>query len=197
MKNLKSILLSACVLLFAGTVSAQKIKVISGDIAVLKTETSLNTEFTYDANIQVGKKTEKTYVAKKKSELNKKEPGRGDMWALAWVGDRKTKYEPKFNELLADNGYTVESTAKYTLLVHTIAVEPGYNVYVSRKNAEIDLEVSVVETANKSNVVAKISVMNAPGRTFWGNDFDAGVRIQECYATAGKYLAKYLKKGKK
>ena len=83
MKNLKSILLSACVLLFAGTVSAQKIKVISGDIAVLKTETSLNTEFTYDANIQVGKKTEKTYVAEKKSELNKKEPGRGDMWALA------------------------------------------------------------------------------------------------------------------
>lgn len=118
------------------------------------------------------------------------------MWALAWVGDRKARYEPKFNELLTENGYSVSATAKYTLLINTIATEPGYNVYVSKKNAEIDMEVVVVETADKSKVVAKISVMNAPGRTFWGGDLDTGVRIQECYATAGKYLAKFLKKGK-
>jgi outer membrane lipopolysaccharide assembly protein LptE/RlpB len=196
MKNLKTILLAICALFFAGTVNAQKIKLISGSLDAVKTETSLNTEFTYDANMQVGKKTEKAYVSEKKSDLNKKEAGRGDMWAMDWVGDRKTKFEPKFNELLTDNGFNVQSTAKYTVIFHTIATEPGFNVYMMKKNAEIDAEVTIVETANKSNVIAKISVMNAPGRTFWGGDFDTGVRIQECYATAGKYLAKFLKKGK-
>ena len=65
---------------------------------------------------------------------------------------------------------------------------------VWRKNAELNGEVWIVETANKSNVIAKISVDKALGRTFGGYDFDTGGRIMEAYADAGKALGKYLSK---
>ena len=47
----------------------------------------------------------------------------------------------------------------------------------------------LLKHANPSKVIAKINVENAKGRTFGGNDYDTGVRIAECYADAGKYLA--------
>ena len=59
--------------------------------------------------------------------------------------------------------------------------------------AEIDGEALIVETANPSNVIARISVLNCPGRTFGGNDYDTGERIQEAYAVAGKGLGKFIK----
>ena len=95
MRNLKTFILTVCVLFIAGTINAQKIKLISGSLDALKSETSINVEFTYDKNMQVGKKTEATYVAEKKEEYNKKEAGKGDQWALSWVADRKEKYEVK------------------------------------------------------------------------------------------------------
>lgn len=197
MRNLKTFILTVCVLFIAGTINAQKIKLISGSLDALKSETSINVEFTYDKNMQIGKKTEATYVAEKKEEYNKKEAGKGDQWALSWVADRKEKYEVKFTELFSENGIQISYTpAKYTLIFHTIATEPGFNIFITKKYADIDAEVTIVETANKSNVIAKISVMNAPGRTYGYGDLDTGVRIQEAYATAGKYLGKFIKKGK-
>jgi len=83
--------------------------------------------------------------------------------------------------------------AKYTLIYHTIYTEPGYNIYITRKNAETDAEVMIVETANPSKVIAKLEVKNAKGRTFGGNDYASGERIAECYADAGKALGKFIK----
>lgn len=80
------------------------------------------------------------------------------------------------------------------MIVKTTFIEPGYNVHVSRKNASIDGELWIVETANKNNVIAKISFKGAPGRTFGGYDYDSGVRIQESYAVLGKSAAKFLNK---
>ncbi len=88
---------------------------------------------------------------------------------------------------------SVSPDAKYTLIFHTTSTEPGYNVYVSRKNAEIDAEVTIVLTADKSKKIATISVNNAPGRTFSGYDYATGDRIVECYAVAGKKLGKHIK----
>ncbi|MEP7107248.1 MAG: hypothetical protein ABI760_04685 [Ferruginibacter sp.] len=50
-----------------------------------------------------------------------------------------------------------------------------------------------METANKSKIIAIISVDNALGRTFGGYDYDTGLRIGEAYADAGKALGKYIK----
>lgn len=173
---------------------AQRIKVIEGDLAPLKGESSISTEFTYD-NMKVGKNSsEAEYIAKKTEDYNKKEPGRGDKWAKEWVADRKARFEPKFNELFEQGSEkTVKKDAKYTLVYKTIYTEPGYNAGILRKNAETNAEVWIMESASKK-VIAKLTVEKALGRTFGGFDFDTGTRIAECYADAGKALGKYIRK---
>jgi len=175
--------------------AAQKLKLTEGDPAVLKGQQQLNVEFTYD-HLSVGKDSEEDYIRKKTTEYNKKEAGKGDTWAKAWKDDRPTRYEPKFDSLFNDNGDLKAGNfpnATYTLIFHTTFIEPGFNVGVARKNSYIDAEAIIVETANRSKVVAKISVDNAPGRMM-GFDFDTGMRITESYAVAAKKLAKFLQK---
>jgi len=194
MKKIKSFAAILALVFFTSAAYAQKIKTVEGDLAVLKDETTINVEFTYDG-MSVGKyKEEKDYIKAKTEEYNKKEPGRGDTWAKSWVTDRASRFEPKFIELFQEtSNMTVKETAKYTLIFKTTTTEPGYNIVISRKNAEIDAEVWIVETANKSKIIAKLTVNNAPGRIYGGYDYDTGSRIAEAYAAAGKRLGKYIK----
>lgn len=180
---------------------AQRVDLKSGDVAVLSGQKTVNIEYDY-SEFGVGKfATEKEYLDKKSAEYNAKEAGRGDTWKKAWVDDRKNRFEPKFEELfnkgMADKGLqAVQSRpdATYTLIVRTKFVEPGFNVGVMRKNAYVDYEVDLVESANKSAKVAEINMRNVPGGQFGGFDFDTGVRIAESYAKAGKSLAAFLDK---
>lgn len=194
MKKIYALTLLLAVL--ATTAFGQKIKVLDGSLDALKGTDKLNLEYDY-SKMGVGKfATEKEYINKKKKEYNEKEAGKGDEWEQSWVADRANRFQPQFEELFGKHsGVTAGNipNAKYTLIFKTTYTEPGYNIYVSRKNAEIDGEALIVETANHNNVIARLSVLNSPGRTFGGNDYDSGIRIQESYAVAGKGLGKYLK----
>ncbi len=194
MKRLNKFSAMLTLVLLAFTTNAQRIKTVEGSLDALKNETSINVEFTYD-NMSVGKyDKESEYLEKKKAEYNSKEPGRGDSWARNWVADRKANFEPKFLELFEKtSGMSVKADAKYTMIFHTTSTEPGYNIYVSKKNAEIDAEVTIIETADRSKKIAVLDVKNAPGRTFSGYDYATGDRITECYAISGKKLGKYIK----
>ncbi|MCB9046230.1 MAG: hypothetical protein H6550_08825 [Chitinophagales bacterium] len=196
---MNKIYLSALLLinLLAGTVSsAQKIKLLSGKLDMLKGVESINVDFDY-SKMGVGKfATEAEYIKTKKADYNKKEEGKGDEWEKAWVADRKNRFQPKFEELFNEHsGMTCGDIpeAKYTLIFKTKYTEPGYNVYVSRKNARVDGEAVIVETANPGKILARMSVLNCQGRTFGGNDYDSGTRLQESYAVAGKGLGKFFK----
>ena len=107
-------------LCFSMAIQAQRLKLQEGDLAALKTETSINFEFTYD-NMSVGKfDTEKEYLEKKTAEYNKKEAGRGDNWAKSWAADRQSRFEPKFRELFTkESGMSESKTAKYTIIFKT------------------------------------------------------------------------------
>jgi len=197
MKRFAICTLTASMLFLFSGLYAQKINIIEGDLAPLGSEKNINTEFTYD-NMSVGKfKTEAEYVAKKKEDYNKKEAGKGDQWAKDWVSDRTGNFDRKFNELFEKYSDLVvtgsNKNARYTLIYKTIFTEPGYNAYVTRKNAETDAEVWIVESANPSKVICKLEVKNAKGRTFGGSDYATGERIAECYADAGKALGKFVK----
>ncbi|MEO6541988.1 MAG: hypothetical protein ABIN74_13380 [Ferruginibacter sp.] len=190
-----TILAISCSCLLA---TAQKIKTTEGDPSVLKNESNINIEFTYE-NISVGKfADEKDYIKKKTDEYNAKEPGRGDTWAKNWINDREARYEPKFIDLyIIGSNKKVTKDAKYTLIFKTKSIEPGYNIaggmmIGGRKNASVDAEVWIVETANRNNKIAVITVDNAPGGTWGGYDYDTGTRIAESYAISGKKLAKYI-----
>lgn len=178
---------------------AQKIKLVSGSLAPLKGEKSVNAEFTYN-DMKVGKfDKEQDYVNKKKGDYNEKEAGKGDNWEKAWVDDRKEKFEPQFRELFAKTSEmsSVDASAKYTMIVHTTFTEPGYNIGISSMPAFINLEVTIVETANRSNVVATITLMKSPGRSAFGYDFDTGTRLAEAYAKGGKELGAFMVKNMK
>lgn len=193
-------LLTISILAGSFTAQAQKVKLLDGSLDVLKSEEKLNLEYDY-SDMGVGKfESEADYLAKKKADYDKKEPGRGDQWESSWKADRKNRFQPQFEDLFSKHsGMTAGNipSAKYTLIFKTTYTEPGYNVYVTRKNAEIDGEALLVETADKSKVIARMSVLNCPGRTFGGNDYDTGERIQEAYAVAGKGLGKFFKDKKK
>lgn len=172
---------------------AQKIKVKEGSVAPLKNEKSINIEFTYDENLHVGKMTEADYIAKRQNEMNKKEAGKGDKWVSDWKADRKGAYEPKFIKLFEDHSKrSIDPNAKYTLVFNTTFIEPGYNVGVSRGNAYIDGVATIVETANRSNIIAVITVADAKGKMPFGSDFASSWRIAESYARAGRELAQVI-----
>lgn len=193
MKTMMKYLAFLMLTFFSLASKAQKIKTTEGDLSVLKNETTINVEFEYDG-MSVGKyDKEADYIKAKTDEYNKKEPGRGDAWAKSWVSDRASRYEPRFiNEFQEATNMTVKKDSKYTLVFKTTSTEPGYNIVISRKNAEIDAEVTIIETATKKKI-ATLTVKNAPGRIYGGYDYDTGVRITEAYAVSGKRLGKYIK----
>lgn len=193
----KQLLIAVMAMSSYGISNAQRISVTSGSLAPLAGQSEINVEYKYD-HMKVGDfDKEEDYVAKKREEYNKKEAGRGDTWAKAWVSDRENRFEPKFNELFHDaSGITAggSSKSKYTMIVHTVFTEPGFNVGVVRKNAKLNLVIDIVETASRDKKVASLTVDKALGRTFGGFDFDTGLRISEAYADAGKALGKYIRK---
>lgn len=196
MKKYVISLMAVAAVVLQPPVQAQKIKLVDGDLSPLAKEQKLNIEFTYN-DMKVGKMSEADYVKKKTDEYNKKESGKGDKWAKDWEEDRSTRFEPKF--LQAFNQFSGGMTAgpvadaKYTLIVHTVFTEPGFNIVVHRENARIDMEVTLVETSNKSRALAKMSIEKSPGGAWFDNDFDTGQRITEAYNNAGMTLAGFIR----
>ncbi|MBA4054549.1 MAG: hypothetical protein C0490_07550 [Marivirga sp.] len=174
---------------------SQKIKVIEGDLSPLKGLKAINTEFTYD-NMSVGKfPKEADYIAQKKTDLDKKEPGRGDKWEETWVSDRKERFEPQFRELFSKYSEmsTVDENSPYTLIFKTVKTEPGWNIGITRAPAFIDAEAWIVDTKDRNKVIAKITITKAPGRDAMGYDYETGARLQEAYAKSGKELGAFIK----
>jgi hypothetical protein len=193
----KSVILFSIITLFASDIFAQRVRLLDGNLDALKNIKKLNVQFDY-SKMGVGKfADEEDYISTKKGDYNKKEEGRGEKWEKSWKADRKNRFEPQFKELFvkySEVNIGEYPGEKYTLIFKTTFTEPGYNIYISRKNAEIDGEAWIVETANPNNIVAKISVQKCPGRTWGGNDYDTGSRLEESYAVAGKGLGKFWDK---
>ena len=200
MKNFIYVTALAIAAIGASDSIAQRVELQSGDVSVLSGQKTVDIEYDY-SEFGVGKfATEKEYLDKKSSEYNEKEAGKGDTWKKSWVDDRVNKYEPKFEELfnkgMEEKGIMAVhgKGAMYTLIVRTKYVEPGFNVGVMRKNAAVDFEIDLVESANKSKKVAQIDMKKVPGGQFGGFDYDSGIRIAESYAKAGKSLASFINK---
>lgn len=196
MKQLKHLTLLAFALIMVGRGYTQKIELIEGDLASLKGEKSIDFAFKYDSITMGGKghPSEAEYVAKKTADYNKKEAGKGDKWAKDWRDDRETMYQPAFTKIFQQmSGLEMKSNAKFTLIFKTIYTEPGFNIMVHQEPAQINGIVLIVESANKSHVIAKLSVMKARGRNFWGNDWDTGERLTEAYESAGSQLGYFIR----
>lgn len=198
----KTILLVA---LFIATISyGQKMKVSEGSIKNLKGITQFDLEFDY-SDMQIPKyDSEEAFLADKISGKEKKAKGSGDRWKKKWFSNREEKFEPmfieSFNKRFKKNQVNVEldnSDAKYIMKVHTTWMYAGYNVGIVRHNAEINVEITVYEKSNSSNILLKGTYKKVQGNGAFGNDYDEGFRISHCYAKTAKNIAIYiLKKAK-
>ena len=190
----------ALLVLLGNSSYAQSMRLASGNLDMLKGQKTINLVYAYD-NVRVGKGTEQDYIDKKVTDYNKDKPGRGDEWLKNWKGDRAARYQPKFEELinkqLEKSGVQVGNfpNAPYTLVLRTVFIEPGFNVGVMRMPAYTNLEAAFVKTGTTADL-AVVTMMKSPGRDAMGYDFDAGERISESYAKAGKSLANFLMKQK-
>ena len=195
MKKLSICLTVAFLVIFNLVGNCQKVN-LDGDQEFLKSENKIALEYKYD-KMGVGKfKNGDEYMAKKTSEYNEKEAGKGDKWALSWVADRSERYEPKFEELLNQNckliNFDQNNKSNYTMIVETTFTEPGYNIGVMSKVASINLKITFVDKAGKK--LAIMTIEKVPGRDAMGFDYDTGVRIEEAYAKAGKSVGKFIDK---
>src|SRR5215467_1415308 len=189
MKTTNLILASLFFVLATSSIHAQRAKLVEGDLSSLKGEKEINIEFTYDS-MRVGKyEKESDFVAYKKEQLNKSEAGKGDTWAVKWADDRSYKFEPKFIETFQNYSQLQvgkKLAAKYTIIFHTTFTEPGFSAgWPVRKSAEIRGEALIVETADRTKVLGKITIEKAMGSPYGGFDFDTGVRITDAYGEAG------------
>jgi hypothetical protein len=202
----KTFILSALIIASVTTLSAQKIRTVSGSIDPIAEQTQMGALFTYE-NMQVGKLREADYIERKVSDYNKDEPGQGDQWRENWMNDRKGRFEPKFLELFnkymsedsRNGGITLipdDGETKYLFHVNTYFTEPGFNIGIMRQNASVTLDINVLDRET-GDVISRVLVENASANSFSGLDFDTGFRIQECYAKAGREYAKFLIKNLK
>lgn len=198
MKSIRMTLTVAVLAITASGALAQRIKMREGKLDALKGVKSFNMQYDYNGMTCTTKNIpEEEFIADKKAEYNKKEAGKGDKWAESWVADRENRFHPHFKEMFEKESsmqLASDQNEKYTLIFRTTHVETGYNIGISRRDASIDAEALVVETANPGNVIAKLSITDIPGRTFGGYDFDTGERLAEAYEKAGKSLGKYFHK---
>ena len=199
MKNFTIALLT---LLFSCSLAAQKLKVEQGGFDFIQGQKEINVEFVYD-NMTLLKKnlTNDEYVKEHSAELEEESPGKGKTWEKGWLAARELIYAPKFLELM--NRYLYEdhgnkfgeglSEAKYTLIVETIWVFPGWDAGIMKQPAKVTTNLKFVETENRENIVLEVSSKNAPGDQ-WGSSFDNEDRMGEGYAKTGKSFAKMIKK---
>jgi hypothetical protein len=187
------------------------VKLTSGSVDFLKQEKQVNVEYVYDGmTVNPDRKdlpremAEKDFIAKRVAQFDEKQAGRGESWRERWINSRADSYEPSFcdglNQRLSakkiDLQFGFFRGAKYTLILKTTHTELGWKFSdVIKHPFLINAEATFVETQNRTNSPAEITILKASGSAE-GSDF-TGRGLAEAYGNAGKQLGVFLSRGPK
>lgn len=195
--------LVVAVLFVSSIMTAQDMDVVKGNFDFLKDQKEINVEFDYSKmTLMKEKKTEAQYIEDRTKELNEKTKGIGNIWMKKWNASKELIWSPKFLELMnvvfvKDKKETSFQegliAAKYTLIVETVWIYPGWDAMVMKQPAKVSTLLKFVETNDKSNVLLEISSEEAPGDQY-GSNFSNESRIGEGFAKTAKSLAKMVLK---
>lgn len=185
-------------LLVFGTVSAQRYDILSGSFESLKDIPEFNVVFDYTQMEIENYKSEEAYLATKAEQM-KEHPDKARAFAENWFKDRSDKYEPRFIEYFNarfDKGEVKVAKnpgLKYTILVKTKWLYPGYGMGPSGKPSKVTAVITVSETANPSNVLLSVEFDKVIGMENRDpNKF--GERISGAYEKLAKNFVMQLKR---
>lgn len=192
-------LLLAVMVLFTVVASAQKMKVESGDFSFLKGHKELKIVMNFDKTTFYNEKmSEEDYIAKRVKEIgDDKGKAEADKWVSDWTYSKENSFIDKFIASMNKNvdiKTSKDADAKYTLIVETTWIYPGWFGGVMSQPAKVSTSLKFVETANPSNVLLIIGSQNAPGDGNVIGVANNNDRIAEGYAKTGKSLAKMIEK---
>lgn len=195
MKTIRFCFTVAAILFCSMNGFAQEVDITKGDLSILKGETTINVEMTYEKMAVGDFSKEADYIKKRTQDENAKDPPNGDHWAAEWEEQKKSYFGEKFTlGLTKTYDIKMEKSAKYTLIVNTKALEPGYQVGISKRNAGVDLSITLIETGKPEKKLAVLYV-ERKAETMWrGAAFDAKSRIGDAYFVDGQAVGKFFKK---
>lgn len=196
---MKSKLLFAVIMVFTAVVSAQKMKVESGDFSFLKGQKELKIVMNFDNTTFYNEKmSEQEYIAKRVKEIgDDKGKAEADKWVEDWNYSKENTFIDKFISSMEKNASiktSRDADAKYTLIVETTWIYPGWFAGVMKQPAKVSTRLKFVETTNPGNVLLVIDSQNAPGDGNFIGVANNNDRIAEGYAKTAKSLAKMIDK---
>lgn len=195
--------------------NATKFKNFEGDAALsfLSGDSLINLQFFYgklkirssygSANTE---KEESVFVKEVVDRLNEVEPGKGGKWSLNWVTYRKEFFEPEFEnhllEVLKEKKLALRTNnekglQKYTLLVYTYMMDPGWNIGIHYNTPICYYQIIFCETISRK-VMANWSFAThnwTQNTNTASKDFDQHTQFMlPCYKYAGKAVGEYMVK---
>jgi len=201
MKPQKLLFILFILLSFNVKIKAQDAFLISGNPDFLKEQDSLNVEFVYK-DMKVGEFTEEIYLKQKKTTFRK--PADFDKFSAKWSADFKNMFEPKFMEKLnngivriALKGYQDIQKPRYTMIVKTTHLEPGFygGSNSNKRDTYVDLLVTFIETAKPDKILCTVKAENIVGVTEIPSDMkETDLRITSAYTLAADRIAHLISK---
>ena len=199
-----TICVAAAMLVMPLALMAAKAKLVSGDLTVLKGQTSISVEFDYAGMTVGGKDTpEAQWLAEEVAKRNGQKAGSGDAFKATWGSSRAELYAPRFLEQLnkeldkaGAKAALGAATPQYRLIVRTVNVEPGANIGFNTQPSAT-LEVRLVDSAKPDEPLATIGIEKIrPATKKVGGikvgGYDAVARLLECYDDGGEALGELI-----
>jgi len=182
--------------------SAQRYKIISGQLENLKGISEYTIIFDYKDQEVNGFDSEEAYleekIQKRKNYDNGKDlQGKAEKFEKEWYSDRQDKYEPSFIDYFNksfENGEVLlgkNREAKYIMTIKTLWIYPGYEL-AKVEPAKISAVITISENANPSNVLLTIKFDKAIGIV--KDHRQQGDRIAGAYERLAKNFVIQLKR---
>lgn len=198
---MKKILLFLFAAMSTAIFAQNKLIVESGNLDVLKDQTEVNVKRVYGEPLfQAENFTETDYLNRRHQEtVAKKGEAAWKTWIDSWEQHVETIWTEKFVEGLNKSKkikFSQNVETKYTLIIQPKWMYAGWTGFITQPG-KLSADITIVETANPSNVLATIKADKIEGI---GSKVDYGMeygRISAAYEKTGKEFGKELKKALK
>jgi len=195
---MKKLFLGLFVIISTTIFAQNKLTIESGNLSFLKGQTEVNVERNYGSPLfQADNFTETEYLNRRQKEtIEKKGEAAWKIWIETWEKNVEMVWTEKFIEGLNKSKkikFSQNVEAKYTLIIHPKWMYAGWSGFVMQPG-KLSSEITIVETANPTNVLATIKGDKIEGV---GSKVDYGMeygRIAAAYEKTGKEISKEIKK---